>query len=162
MWSASSLLKSIGKYAPLLADGLSKIEKSIGTSVEESTLLEVYSQAENISIDYAVSEKADNLLLVPANFFWSDVGDWQMVYDMKEKDKDGNSCETFGDTGSQIIIGTKNCLIQTENRLVATVGVSDLIIIETDDAVLITTTKESQNVKKVVEQLKALEKKKYL
>jgi len=162
IWSAKSILEAFSKYFPSIFFLLEKILAGIGTSKEREIMQQIYEEAENISIDVAVSEKADNLVLVPATFSWSDIGDWKVTYDIKEKDPNGNVIEKFGKTGWHLGVETRNCLIETENRLVATINVSDLIIIETEKAVLVCSKDKAQEVKKIVNELKEKDEKGYL
>ena len=105
-----------------------------------------------ISIDYAVMERAQRCAVVPASFDWSDIGSWKAVSELEtgdEPDAAGNRVR-----GSAIIIESENCYIQGEQRLVAAVGVKDLVIIDTGDAVLVAHRERAQQVKQVVEQLR--------
>ena len=103
----------------------------------------------DISIDYAVMEKAKNVAVVPCNLGWSDIGSWNALRDLVSPDQDGN--RSLGDA---VLIGTKNTFIQSEHHLVAAVGVEDLIIVDTQDAVLVAHKDKTQDVKKVVQHLK--------
>ncbi len=106
----------------------------------------------DISIDYAVMERAENCAVVPATFDWSDIGSWKTVSELEagsEPDAAGNRV-----VGSAIIIESRNCYIQGDKRVVAAVGVDDLIIIDTGDAVLVADRERAQQVKQVVEQLR--------
>lgn len=160
-WSTQSVFNAFKEHSPQLAKGLEKILNAIDTKEEKRTLERVYSQAENVSIDYAVSEKAKNLLLIPGNFDWSDVGDWKVVYDISEKSERGNVFVN-AKQGDYIDINSKNCLVETNGRLVVTVGLEDIVVVDTEDAVLICSKEQTQDVKKVVEKLKELKKDKYL
>ena len=104
-------------------------------------------------------EKADNALLVEGNFGWSDMGSWDALWDVTDKDEHGNSANV---RGSFIGIDARNSLIHSPRKLVALVGVEDLIVVETEDALLICRRGSSQDVKKVVETLEAKNLKEYL
>lgn len=162
VWSVNSILSAFQKYSPNIYALLEKIYNGIGTAAEREIVLKAYEEVENVSIDIAVSEKADNLLLVPGNFTWSDVGDWKVTYDLKDKGENGNVVETFGKNGWHLSVDTKNCLIEAENRLVATVGVSDLVIIETEDSIVVCSKDKAQDIKKIVNTLKEQKKDTYL
>ena len=103
----------------------------------------------DISIDYALMEPAKKLAVVPARFDWNDIGSWQAVSELGDADADGNRL-----SGDVITVDSSDCYIQADQRLVATVGVRDLVIIETGDAVLIADRQRSQEVKRVVERLR--------
>jgi len=105
----------------------------------------------NISIDYAVMEKSKKTVVLPIDFTWSDVGSWDNVYDIFPKDENRNG--KFGDV---IAIDTKDSLILGDKRLIATIGLEDMLIVETPDVVLIAKKKESQKVKELVSRLKKL------
>lgn len=162
VWSIPSIFAAFQKYSPGIYSLIDTIFNGIGTANEKEIIQKVYDQVESMPIDTAVSEHADNLLLVPANFTWSDVGDWKVTYDLKDKDENGNVVETFGEKGWHLSVDTKNCLIESENRLVATVGVSDLVIIETEDCLVVCSKDKAQDIKKVVNALKEQKKDSYL
>lgn len=108
-----------------------------------------FSGSPNISIDYAVMEKSDNVHCVPLDVGWSDVGCWRSYWEANDKDENGNSL--IGDT---LPISTKNTLIYSKDKLVSTIGVENLVIINTADAVLVIDKKHAQNVKETIDQLK--------
>jgi len=154
VWSAESIWSAFFKYAPKTFFLLEEVFKHIGSNNEAKILEKVYREAESVQIDYAISEKADNLLLVPATFSWSDIGDWKTAYEIKKKDKNGNVVEYYGENGFFLGTETKNCFIRAEDSLVATVGVSDLIIVQMRDAVLVCSRDKAQKVKEIVNMLK--------
>jgi len=147
---------------PKLSAGLGKIRESLGTKKEEGVIKMVYEEVEDISIDYGVSEKANNILLVPADFPWSDIGDWKVAYDVSKKDKEGNVVIFEKGKGEFVGIETKNCLVHFSDELIATIGVEDLIIVDTKDALLVCRKDKAQGVKKLVNFLKEKGKLEYL
>lgn len=104
----------------------------------------------DISIDYAIMERAPKVAVVPASFDWSDIGSWKAMSDLDEADGDGNRVR-----GQAILVESANCYIQSDTRMVAAVGVSDLVIVDTGDAVLVSHRERAQQVKLVVERLRA-------
>jgi mannose-1-phosphate guanylyltransferase len=110
---------------------------------------ETFCGLEDISIDYAIMEKAANVAVIPARFDWTDVGSWNALAELVEADQAGNRS-----LGEVINIGSRNCFVQSEDRLVATLGLADLVIVDTPDALLISHRDETQRVKEVVRQLK--------
>ncbi|MBI2601100.1 mannose-1-phosphate guanylyltransferase [Candidatus Daviesbacteria bacterium] len=159
-WSTKTILDAFKKHSPKISEGLEKILSAIGTKEEDEVVKKVYSEAPTEQIDTAVSEKAKNLVVIPGDFGWSDIGDWNIVFDSLKKDEFGNA---IADTnGNHLSMDTRDSLIETNGRLVVTIGVSDLVIIDTEDAVLICPKDRTQEVKKVVEKLKELKKDKYL
>ncbi len=113
-----------------------------------------FAKLPDISIDYAVMEKASNVAVVAASFQWSDIGSWAALSEQCEADADGNTVQQEG-TGERIQIDTHNTHVRMGNRAVATLGVSDLLIVDTPDALLVADRSRHQDVKKVVDQLKA-------
>jgi mannose-1-phosphate guanylyltransferase/mannose-6-phosphate isomerase len=107
-----------------------------------------FTQCPEDSIDYAVMEKTAAAAVVPLDAGWSDVGSWQSLWDIRPKDGSGNSCD-----GEIIAIDSTNCIMQGEKRLIAAIGVSDLVIVDSDDALLVAHRDRTQDVKKVVKKL---------
>ena len=108
-----------------------------------------YLALENDAIDYSLMEKSSKLAVIPASFSWADIGSWADLHDVLEHDADGNLFE-----GEYVDIDSKDCFVYSPDQLVATIGLSNLVIINTPDAVLICPKDRSQDVKKVVEKLK--------
>jgi len=105
----------------------------------------------DISIDYAIMERAPRVAVVPATFDWSDIGSWKAMSDLEsEADASGNRVR-----GQAIVVESENCYIQSDTRMVAVVGVKDLVIVDTGDAVLVADRERAQQVKLVVERLRA-------
>jgi mannose-1-phosphate guanylyltransferase/mannose-6-phosphate isomerase len=104
----------------------------------------------DISVDYAVMERAQRAAVVPADFDWSDIGSWKAISDLEEADEAGNRVR-----GQAIVVDSHDCFIQAENRLIAVVGVRDLVIVDTGDAVLVADRERAQQVRAVVDQLRS-------
>jgi mannose-1-phosphate guanylyltransferase/mannose-6-phosphate isomerase len=111
-------------------------------------LIECFNDMPSVSIDYAVMEKSRDILLCPLSVQWSDVGSWDSVYEMMEKDRNQNV-----KVGQVIDIDTKNSLIISSKRLISTIGLQDVVIVETEDAIFISKKGETQQVKALVQQL---------
>jgi len=107
-----------------------------------------FAAAPNISIDYALMEKSNNVVCVPLNAGWSDVGDWKSFWDVSQKDTAGNSF-----IGDSIDVGSTNTLVFSQDKLVATLGVDNLMIINTPDAVLVADKSKAQEVKSIISQI---------
>jgi mannose-1-phosphate guanylyltransferase/mannose-6-phosphate isomerase len=103
----------------------------------------------NISIDYAVAEKSDKVVTIPLSAYWNDIGSWDAIYDVLDKDKDGNAVK-----GDCIPIDCANTLMLGRSRLIAGIGLEDLLVIETDDVIVVAKKGESQKVKDLVNELK--------
>lgn len=159
-WSVQTIAEAMKDHSPQIGRGVEKVFETIGSQNEDSVLKDVYEDAENVQIDVAVSEKAKNLVVIPGDFGWNDVGDWKVIYDTQKKDGDGNVLVTK--SGEFVGIGTKDCLIETNGRLIATIGVENIVVVDTPDALLVCHKNRTQDVKKVVEKLKADSKTKYL
>lgn len=141
VFSAKTLMEELQQHAPAIPMLMA------GTYADT---LKTFDQMPGISIDYAVMEKSKRVVVLPLDVTWSDVGSWDSVYEDMAKDPQGNV-----KVGEIIDLNTKNCLIMGQDRLIATIGVEDLMIIETPDALLISKRQESQQVKDIVQKLKA-------
>jgi mannose-1-phosphate guanylyltransferase len=157
IWKVSTILNALQQWLPDLYDGLLQIEAALGSSREAAVVDQVYRQARSISIDYGVMEKAQNTLVIPGDFGWSDVGSWDALWEVSPRDEMGNVVR-----GQVINIDSRNCLVHSPGKPVALVGVEDLIVVETGDALMICKRGSSQDVKKVVDWLEAANKKEYL
>jgi mannose-1-phosphate guanylyltransferase/mannose-6-phosphate isomerase len=113
-------------------------------------MLSSFGSMPDISIDYAVMEKSDRVVTMPMDIYWNDVGSWDSIFDIFPKDEKGNV-----KIGDVICHDTKNTLVMSDKRLIATVGVENMLVVETDDAILIARRGDAQKVKDVVEMLNA-------
>jgi mannose-1-phosphate guanylyltransferase/mannose-6-phosphate isomerase len=144
VFKIKTFLEDLKKYAPKIYELIE------GYSYGDLLKPENFEKMPNISIDYALMEKTNKSVVIPLDIIWSDVGSWDSVYEVLEKDNNNNV-----KIGEVVDMYTKNSLIIGSNRLIATIGVEDLIIVETDDVILITKKGLSQKVKTLVEKLKA-------
>jgi len=149
VWKVSAILKEIEESLPELYDGLMEIEKYLGTEFQHEVIKKVYCQIKSISIDYGVMEQSDNVYVLKGEFDWNDVGSWEEIYKISPHDEENNVI-----IGNHFIKDTKRCLIDSHNRFIATLGVEDLIIIDTDDALLVCRKDMAQNVKELVDAMK--------
>ncbi len=149
IWRVDAILEEMRIHMPELYEGLEKIEKEINNYEYEKTLVNVYGQLRNISIDYGLMEKSNKVFLTKGNFIWSDVGSWEEVYQLSGKDQDGNAIK--GNAFTEMTVDT---LIYSPTKFTAAIGVENLIIVNTDDALLVCRRDHSQDVRKVVEHLK--------
>ncbi len=161
VWSAQSLIKAFQKHDPELYK-LTKDLPQLDSAEFHQALPDIYEKAPTISIDYAISEKADNLVLIPGDFGWNDVGNWRVVYDLGTKDLSGNVILSDHDETHTLAISAQNNLIHTNGRLVALFGVDDLVVVDTDEILMIAPKDQAQKVKKLVNRLKEEDKKEYL
>ncbi|WP_016957917.1 mannose-1-phosphate guanylyltransferase/mannose-6-phosphate isomerase [Catenovulum agarivorans] len=153
MFKASRYLAELAKYQPAI---LEACKKAIGNTAADLDFVRVDKEAfeacPDDSIDYAVMEKTDAAVVVPLDAGWNDVGSWSALWEVNNKDDNGNAVR-----GDFIGENTKNCLVygSVEGRMVATVGVEDLVIVDTKDAVMVAAKDKVQDVKNIVNQLKA-------
>lgn len=161
VWSVAALLSAFEQHMPSLYEKTKPLHSGSPDNFADK-LTEVYQDAESISIDYAISEKADNLLLIPGDFGWNDVGDWKVVYDLGKKDIAGNVIISDDEKAEVMTVESKNNLIHADGRMIATLGVDDMVIIDTPEILLIIPKSRSQDVKKIADRLKDEELEKYL
>lgn len=149
-FSVKTFQDEMEKHAPLIQNAM---KESIQHGMQDGCFFrfgsEAMSQSPSDSIDYALMEKTDCAAVVTADLGWSDIGSWQALWEVLDKDDHGNVCR-----GDVILKDTSNCLIQSDEKLVAAVGLEDVLVVETADAVLVTSMSGSQDVKKIVEVLK--------
>ncbi len=145
MFKASSILSEFQKCAPNIYNNLNSYNFS---DSEEIPYID-FEKMPAISLDYAVMEKSKNIALVELTSDWKDVGSWKSIYDLSEKDNNGNV-----KIGHVLDEGSKNSLIYSSSKLVATIGLEDTVIVETEDAILACKASKTQDVKKVFDTLK--------
>lgn len=149
IWRVDVIIDEIQKLMPDLFEGLKSIKADIGTVKYENTLTTVYGLLRNISIDYGIMEKSQKVYLTKGEFAWSDVGSWEEVYQLSEKNAEGNT--TVGNVYTEM---TVDSYIYSPEKFTAVIGAENLIIINTKDALLICRRDKTQEVKKVVDHLK--------
>jgi len=159
-WSVEAIVKAMAKHAPRLNQSLEEIFESLGTDQAKAVINDVYERTENVQIDVAVSEKIDNLVVIPGDFGWNDVGDWKVIYDTKPKDENNNVIDDVDDL--LININSEDCLVEGNQKLIAVIGLKDIIVVDTKDALLICHKDKTQDVKKVIEKLKEGDMEEYL
>lgn len=157
VWKLSSILYNLERFMPETFAGLKRIQASIGTPEEEEVLHKEFAQFQSQSIDYGIMEKAENIYTVPGTFGWDDVGSWLAVERIRKSNEMGNVV-----SGNIITVGTHNCIIQGEKKLIAAVGLEDLIIVDTEDATLICAKDSTADIKKVLENLKICNRDEYI
>lgn len=151
VWRAESILHAFRQYLGDIAEVFEDGAAALGTPREEAFISEAYSRCPNISIDYGVMEKADNVYVLPADFGWSDVGTWDSLHRIGQQDENGNMVN-----GDVLLYDTTGCVIKTPSeRLVVVQGLEDYIIAEYDNVLLICKRSEEQRVKEFVADVKA-------
>jgi len=154
-FSAQTMLDAFKKYAPdILELATACLEASAGkkqSGVSSTSLsAEKFSELPDISIDYAILEKSENVAVVPCTMGWQDIGSWTALSELVPHDEDNNSIH-----GKAVFHDVSNCHVQSDERVIAAVGVSDLLIIDTPDALLVANKACAQDVKSIFSQLKA-------
>lgn len=157
VWKSSTILSNFRELLPETYEGLNKIYETIGTAEEEEILEREFSKFKSESIDYGIMERAGNIYTIPGSFGWDDVGSWLALERINKTNDDGNVIK-----GNVITINSKKSIIQGEDKLIATIGIEDLIVIDTKDALLIAKKDSTQEVKKVIENLKICNRNEYL
>jgi mannose-1-phosphate guanylyltransferase len=159
LWSARTLADALLEYLPKTARLLEQIAAAFGTRKFAATFRRLYPKCENISVDYAVleprsakGEQAGNIFCLPADFGWNDLGSWTALHEhhtAKSNPPEGNLVAGSG----MFLLNARGNYVYAPGKFVAAVGVSDLVVVETDDALLITTRQHAQDVGKIVKHL---------
>jgi mannose-1-phosphate guanylyltransferase len=162
LWSAQTLCDAIREHSPAMAPLLERIAAAWNTPEFEAVFADLYPQCESISIDYAIleprsakGEVASELYCLPADFAWNDLGSWAALHEFVAETRE---CPNFNviEAEQNVQIESTGCYVFAPNKTVALVGVKDLVVVETDDAILITTRDGSQDVGRVVKELKSV------
>ena len=149
IWKTSSILHALERFTPDTREGLRAIAAAIGTEEEDEVLRERFLAFKSESIDYAVMEKADNIYSLAGSFGWDDVGSWLALQRIRKTSEFENVV-----SGRVVTVDTENCIIQGGERLIAAVGLEDLIVIDADDALLVCEKNHAGDIKKVLENLR--------
>lgn len=151
LFKASRYIEELEKFRP---DILEACREALSETTPDLDFVRInehaFAACPDESVDYAVMEKTDSAVVVPLDAGWSDVGAWSSLWEVTAKDAEGNAVR-----GDVMTHNTSDCLIHSTNKLVATVGLKDVVVVETKDAVLVADKNQVQDVKKIVEQLKA-------
>ena len=145
MFKASTLLEEVSKYTPEIYSLLKNFDFTKSAEIPFTE----FDKMPNISIDYAIMEKSNKIALVELKSDWNDLGSWKSIYDVSNKDENGNV-----KIGNIIDEGSKNSFVYSSSKLVATIGLEDVVIVETEDAVLACKADKAQDVKKIFDTLK--------
>lgn len=160
IWNSGMFVWRAGEYLTalheLLPETYARLEGPF-KSGNWDDLTEAYERIEDISVDYAIMERTSDVVALPVDFGWRDIGDWAALYDLMEHDDHGNAFD-----GRHAYIDTENCLMLSPRKLVAAVGVRDLVVVDTDDVLLIMPRNRSQDVKALLEEIKQRDQSDYL
>jgi mannose-1-phosphate guanylyltransferase len=153
IWRADAILEEMREFMPTLHEKLACLipaGAAWGHAALKENIAALYQDIENVSIDYGIMEKSSRVQMVPVEMGWSDVGSWSALPEVVEPDSDGTVCIN---AAGQIAVDSSDCLIYADKRMVATIGVHNLVIVSTPDAILVCDRERCQEVKKIVEQL---------
>lgn len=156
VWTVSAILAAIEQWAPEIAAGLREIEEALGTPEEAGVLERVFEAFPFISVDYAVMEKAPNVLVVSGEFRWNDVGSWESFYGTLPKDAFGNAA-----LGECVTLESKGCILWTKKPVVL-FGVEDIVLVEEEDVIFLMSREKDQEVRSLLQYLKERGKENYL
>ena len=157
IWKTSTILKNLQTYLPETYRGLYKIGEAIGTPMEEQVLEREFQAFEAETNEYGVMEKAKNIKILSGAFGWDDVGSWLAVSRIKRSNELGNVVN-----GNVVTVDTRNTTIQGSEKLIAAVGLEDMIVVDSEDALLICEKDHAGDIKKVLENLKICNRTEYL
>ncbi|MCD7717307.1 MAG: mannose-1-phosphate guanylyltransferase [Lachnospiraceae bacterium] len=156
-WKISSILDRIRTLMPDTYAGLMKIRDAVGTPEEDAVLEKEFYAMEPQSVDYGIMEKAEHIYTIPGTFGWDDVGSWLAVGRIKKTNESGNVVD-----GNVITVNTHDCIVQGQKKLIAAVGLENMIIVDTEDATLICAKDSAGDIKKVLENLKICNRDEYI
>lgn len=151
IWKAETAMNEFERQQPQMHDLLEKLQASVDTEAFQTTLENIWEDMPRVSIDYAIMENAQNMVVIPVDIGWSDVGTWSSLYDVLNLDKFGNC----GNNGAEkrIILGSHNSLLFSDKLTVA-IGVDNIMVVETDDVLMICHKDRAQDVKEIVDYLR--------
>ncbi len=156
-WQFSTLFQELSRHMPTLSEQLNEIAGDLGTESERSTLARVWTQVENQTIDSGLMERCTLGAMLPIDIGWSDVGNWDTLFELLPHDLNMNVV-----VGEHVTVKTTSSLLYSPNRMIAAVGVENLIVVDAGDAILICSRDRAQEVKHVVEALRKKNQSKYL
>jgi mannose-1-phosphate guanylyltransferase len=158
IFSAQTMAEAIQRYLPEMFELFEAERPALNSAAEAEAIQRVYAEVRPISIDYGVMEKAENVFVIPSNFDWSDLGTWNSLFENMEKDFHGNAV-----TGNVMVFGANNNVVKgLSDKLIVLKGVEELIVVDTDDVLLICPKAMEQSVKEIVSEIKQTKGEKYL
>ena len=159
VWQVKNIVNAFATYLPEMAEVFEAEKGNLNTPEEKKAIERIYPQCTNISIDYGIMEKADNVYLIPSSFGWSDLGTWNSAYENMEKDYLGNAVS--GD--NVMVIDATRCMIHSKNeKLYLLQGMDDYIVVDTDDVLMICKKEKEQEIKEYVAEVKRNKGEKFL
>jgi mannose-1-phosphate guanylyltransferase len=149
IWKLSVILENFERFLPRMYESMVQYMNAIGTNKETSTLEVAYKEVDSISIDYGIMERANDVLVIPGDFGWNDVGSWDALAAIYPPDDNQNIVNS-----DFIGLETSGTIVYSEERLIATIGLKDMIVVDSGDAIMVCPKERAQDVKNVVEELK--------
>ncbi len=149
VWKAADIIKSLDTHLPRLSNAIKDISGFLGTPDEGRAISQAYEQIEAVSIDHGVMEKADNVLCMPIDVDWNDLGTWDSLARVWDSDSSGNALR-----GRAVMVESRDCVVSSPHKLAALIGIANLIVVDTPDALMICRRDRAQDVRKLHEILK--------
>lgn len=159
VWKVKNIVQAFEKYLPEIHELFTAEEAELNTATESEAIARIYPQCTNISIDYGIMEKADNVYLIPSSFGWSDLGTWNSAYENMHKDEEGNAISA---SNIMLFNSSKNIINIKNEKLIVLQGLENFIVIDTGDVLLICERSKEQEIKEYVSQIKIAKGDKYL
>jgi mannose-1-phosphate guanylyltransferase len=149
IWSSARMLELIECHMPAVAAGLDPIRAALGTPKEEAVVREAYESMPSVAIDTGVMERADEVVVVPAEMGWSDVGSWERLHEVLPADDQGVVA-----VGSHVGLDDRDCLFFSDGSLIATLGLQDLVVVASEGVVLVCPRDRSQDLKRLTDRIR--------
>jgi mannose-1-phosphate guanylyltransferase len=151
VWKTTTILCKFKEYMPEVYTILQSIQDALGTPFQEQVIKTEFTKMPDESIDYGIMEKADHIYVIPCKLGWDDVGSWTALDRINERDENGNVI-----VGNTLNVDTKRCIIESNSgKLIATLGIEDLIVVDTEDVTLICTKDKAQEVKRLLKEIRS-------
>ncbi len=144
VWKISTIVAAFERYLPAISRAMEKIEADLNTEREAETVNRLYEELPDISIDYGIMERSDDVLVIPVDVGWNDVGSWTSLQDVWNTDENGNAIK-----GETLSLRSSGCVVSSPLKLTALVGVQDLIVVDTPDAILVCRKDSAQDIKQL-------------
>jgi mannose-1-phosphate guanylyltransferase len=148
VWKVSEIIRAFVQHLPKVAQALTKISPAFGTPEEAKAIRDAYEVLESVSIDYGIMEKADNVVVIPAGIDWNDVGSWNALEQIWKRDENDNAVR-----GEFLSLESRSCIVSSTHKMTVLVGVEDLIVVDTPDALMVCRKDRAQDVRKIHELL---------
>lgn len=158
VWRTDTILNLFKKFVPEMYAGLMRIKEALGRSDADAILQTEYAKLQKISIDYAIIEKTDKIAVLPADIGWTDIGNWKTLAEVLTTDKNNNLLKS-----KVVNVGSKNSLVYApKDKLIGIIGLDNIVVVDTPNALLVSTKDRAQEVKKIVEKLEEQNRIEYL